>query len=234
MKLYPFLVVPVAASLVVAANYPAMAENDAVTTVESATQVFKEIMNDPKTRIPPEVLRSSQGIAIIPNVIQAGFFFGGRRGTGIVVVREENGRWSNPAFLNLTGGSFGLQFGAKSSDIVLVFKDRNSIADVLKGGSFKLGGSASATAGPVGASALDPTDAQRKAGIYSYARSEGLFAGVALEGAEFGFNNDKNQSLYGRQNITVQQIFSNQQIQPPSVVTNLKQVLNQFISVISQ
>jgi lipid-binding SYLF domain-containing protein len=222
---------PVTAVLVVTTSMPTMAATDvqkqasAEKIIYSAQTVLEEILSDPKTQIPSDLLEQSQGIAIFPGVIQAGFFFGGRRGTGVMMLRQEDGTWSNPAFINITGGSFGLQIGAKSSDIVLVFPNRNTVNEVMSS-SFEIGGSVTGTAGPVGSTAIDPTEDYSKSPILTYARSSGLFGGVSIDGSKLGFNQGKNRDLYG-QSITPRRIFRDPDLEAPVVVDSLRQVLEE-------
>lgn len=228
MKPHLYVVIPVAAALVVSAASPGITATDAEKKVEKATEVFQALMSNPKSSIPASVIQSSKGIVIIPDLIQAGFFFGGRRGAGIMTVRQADGTWSNPAFITLTGGSFGLQFGAQSTDVVLVFNSQDTINDLLDGSSFKLAGTGAATAGPVGRQEYLPTDARSKAKIYSYVRGrEGLFAGISLEGAEMSFDGNRDREFYSRSMITPQQIFSDKTLVPPVVVDPLKKSLNE-------
>lgn len=222
---------PVTAALVLSAASPGITATDAEKKVEKATEVFQALMSNPKGSIPASVMQSSKGIVIIPNLIQAGLFFGGRRGEGIMAVRQADGTWSNPAFITLTGGSFGLQFGAQSSDVVLVFNSQDTVNNLLDGSSFKLAGTGTATAGPVGGQGYLSTDARSKAKTYSYVRGrEGLFAGISLEGAELNFDDNRDREFYGRPTITPQQIFSDKTLTPSAVVNPLKQRLNEAIS----
>jgi lipid-binding SYLF domain-containing protein len=159
-----------------AAHAQIMAErklNDAVEVLQTFTQ-------GENTSIPEELLQRSRGIAVIPNVFRGGFILGGRRGRGVLVVRDENNGWSNPAFVTLTGGSVGWQLGAESTDLVLVFANDNSVKNMASG-KFTLGGDASAIAGPLGRHAT--LAVTFRAEVYSYIRSRGLFAGAAFEGA---------------------------------------------------
>ncbi|MGB8703102.1 MAG: lipid-binding SYLF domain-containing protein [Thermosynechococcaceae cyanobacterium] len=225
MKLSPWISVPVAAALVATAHVPSIAASDAEKKVEKATEVFEEIMTSQESRIPRKLLEQSQGIAIIPDVFRAGFFFGGTRGSGVMMVRDPGGTWSNPAFVSLTAGSFGLQFGAKSSDIVLVFKSREAVNQFLTG-SFKLGGSVSGTAGPIESSPVSSAKGFNDAPVYTYARSSGLFGGLSLEGTELGFDRDRNNAFYGKK-LTPRQIFNDPFVTAPTVADSLKDVLEQ-------
>ncbi len=188
-----------------------------VQRVENATFVLGQFSFGNQQRIPPRIIQRAQGIAIIPNVVQAGFLFGGRRGAGILVVRDDNNDWSKPAFITLTGGSFGLQIGAQSSDVVLAFMDKAVVMRSLAQ-SFRLGGNVSVAAGPVGGDIVSPTDPSPQ--VYSYARNAGLFAGVALEGATISFDRNANARFYGQRNLTPTQIFENAVPLPSPPVLN--------------
>ena len=123
--------------------------------VVKAIRTFEEFVSDPDINIPAELLSQSEGVIIIPDMFQAGFFFGGRRGTGVMSLRNDDGSWSNPAFVKMTGGSLGLQIGAKSSDLVLVFPRRSMVHEAFTG-SYKLGGNVSGTAGLLGPESCQP------------------------------------------------------------------------------
>lgn len=160
-----------------------------------AALVFQEFQRDPAAAIPVQVLQNAQGVAVLPNVIRAGFIFGGRRGKGVAVIRSGNGEWSNPIFITMTGGSFGAQIGAESTDIVLVFGNRRSVRNIGTG-KFTLGGDASATVGPVGRGTRGATDLTFTSEVYYYARGRGLFAGAVLEGAKLDVDDAANSNLY--------------------------------------
>jgi SH3 domain-containing YSC84-like protein 1 len=229
MKFHPWVSIPVAAIAVVmasSAHTPSTAAvPDMEKKVERAVEVFEEIMTDKGSRIPKKLLEQSQGIAIIPGVVRAGFFLGGTRGSGVMVVRDPGGSWSNPAFVSLTAGSIGLQVGAKSSDIVLVFKSREAVNQFMIG-SFKLGGSVSGTAGPIESSPVNPARGFKDSPIYTYARSSGLFGGLSLEGTELSFDPDRNQKFYGKR-LTPRQIFNDPFLNAPPVAESLKDTLEQ-------
>jgi SH3 domain-containing YSC84-like protein 1 len=193
--------------------------------VEEAIKVFERIMSDPDKRIPAELLAESEGIAIIPDVYQAGFIFGGRRGTGVMMVRYPDGTWSNPTFVSLTGGSFGLQIGAKSSDIVLVFPSRETVNEVLSR-DYRLGGSVTGTAGPASTKG-DGVERYSKDKIYTYSHSQGLFGGLTLNGSKLGLKQDRVQYFYGDDAITTRKIFTDPFIPAPVVVNSLRDVLEQ-------
>jgi lipid-binding SYLF domain-containing protein len=231
MNFRPFVVIPVVAAIMVVPATSTLASklSGVIDTLESATQVIEVMMSNPKTRIPPSVLKNSQGIAVIPKVVKAGFFVGGSHGKGVLVMRDANGGWSNPVFLKLTSGSVGLQFGAQSSDVVLVFRNKTSINTVLRN-NFTLGGSVSVSAGPVGGDIVSPNDEQVKTSIYSYALNQGLFAGVSLEGAKVAFDQDRNEDFYDQRNLTVRQILNSPPLQEPPQIPEFKEALNQAIA----
>ncbi len=226
MKFSAWVSVPVVAAMVITIPMPSLAVSEPEKRVEKAAKVFEEIMYDSNSRIPQKVLKESKAIAIIPGVIRAGFFFGGTRGEGVLMVREEGGPWSNPAFVSLTAGSVGLQFGAKSTDIILVFRNREAINKFMTG-SFKFGGSVSGTAGPMESAPVSPAKGFKKdAPVYSYARSTGLFGGLSLEGSELAFDATRNEKFYGKR-LTARQIFNDPFLTTPPAVESLKDVLDQ-------
>jgi SH3 domain-containing YSC84-like protein 1 len=226
MKWNAVLAIPLAASVVVASHPPAFAESSTQKTVTQSVAIFSEMMNNPKTRIPAERLRRSEAIAIIPKVVQAGFIFGGRRGTGVLMTHNADGTWSNPVFVNVTGGSVGLQAGAKSSDIVLVFPTRKGLDKVLTGGSLELGGNVTGTAGKAEGRAISTLDDKSGSDkIYAYTRSSGLFGSAAFEGAELGLDKPKNKEFYGA-NMSPSQILASPGRNAPVIVGSLKRVVD--------
>ena len=175
---------------------PAFAQHDELERLESATTVFEEIMDAPDNAIPRAILEMAEAVAIIPNTVKAGFIFGGHRGKGVISARNEDGTWSQPAFLTLTGGSFGLQIGGQTVDLVLVIMNRTGLENLLKN-EFKFGGDASAVVGPVGRDAEATTDLYLRAEIVSYSRTRGLFAGITLKGSTIKADRDANERFYG-------------------------------------
>jgi lipid-binding SYLF domain-containing protein len=202
-----FVSLLVAATALCAGLARTAAAADETKKLDAAADVFKEILSVPEKGLPPALLRDAYGIAIVPGVIKLGFIIGGRHGEGVLMVRTEDGEWSNPSFVSFTGGGIGWQIGAQSSDIVLVFKSKRSIEGIKKG-KFTLGVDAAAAAGPVGRNAEAATDLQLKAEIYAYARSRGLFAGVSLEGAALRIDDDANADFYSRKEIRSSEIFA--------------------------
>ncbi|WP_425396013.1 lipid-binding SYLF domain-containing protein [Aeoliella sp.] len=174
------------------ATYAQMREDE---TVRASIQVLNEVMAVPAQAIPQRLLADAQGVAIIPNVIKGGFVIGARHGRGTLVVRDDNGAWHAPVFVTLTGGSVGWQAGVQSTDVILVFKTKQSIQGIFSN-KFTLGVDAAAAAGPVGRQASAATDLQLKAEVYSYARSRGLFLGASLDGSMLKVDGLANADYY--------------------------------------
>jgi len=205
---------------------PARAGEEETQRAENAVRVLKEVMMAPDKRIPADLISSAYAIAVIPDVIKAGFVIGGRHGLGIVSVKTSDGTWSNPSFISMTGGSIGFQAGVSSTDVILVFRSERGVDSIIHG-KFTLGADASVAAGPVGRTAQASTDAQLKAEIYSYSRSRGLFAGAALDGSVIAIDNDANQSVYG-DGITPRRIFAGGVANVPNAVVDFRDRLEEY------
>jgi lipid-binding SYLF domain-containing protein len=162
-----------------------------------ASGVLEELRSQRDTLIPERLLSRAYGIAVIPNVVKVAAVVGGRRGTGALVVRDSNGRFSNPIMVSITGGNVGWQLGVQSTDIVLVFTTRKSIEGITDG-KLTLGGDASVAAGPLGRAASAATDQNFTAEVYSYSRNRGLFAGVSIDGTIIAIDSKANSKLYGK------------------------------------
>lgn len=175
--------------------------------------------------IPPEILSYAQGVAVIPRVLRMGLIFGGRRGRGVVTVRGDDGSWSNPAFITLTGGSVGAQIGVESIDIVLVFGSARSVRNIGRG-KFTLGGDAAVTAGPVDRAARATTDMTFTSDVYAYADSRGLFAGASLEGTRLSMDENANSSFYPPGSSA--QPLQPQNLSTPAAVRRFLLTLEQF------
>ena len=174
-------------------------------TVAASIDVLQGFTTFRAQSIPHQLLADAQAVAIIPNVIKGGFVIAGRFGRGVVMVREPNGAWRGPVFATFTGGSIGWQIGIQSTDVVLVFKNRKGIEKMLEGSEFTLGADASIAAGPVGRQASAGTDVTLNAEIYSYSRSRGLFAGVALDGSVLRVDNRANAAYYAGGTVVPEQ-----------------------------
>lgn len=172
-----------------------------------ATQVLEELRTQRDQYVPDLLLDRAYGIAVIPEVRKIAFGLGGRFGRGVLVVRDKQGKFSNPVFISLAGGSIGWQVGAQETDIVLVFTTRRGI-EGISDGKLTLGADASVAAGPVGRAASAATDANFAAEIYSYSRNRGLFAGVALDGTALTIDNRANRAFYATRTVQPSDIFS--------------------------
>lgn len=161
-----------------------------------AVRVLTEAQRIPESAIPDKLFDEARAIVVIPDALKVGLVFGGRRGHGLLSVKNPDGTWSNPAFVKLTGGSLGLQAGVQSADIVLVFRSERGLESIVNG-KVTLGADAGVAAGPVGRNAGTATDGQLKAEIWSWSRARGLFAGIALDGAVLTIDDDANQLAYG-------------------------------------
>jgi lipid-binding SYLF domain-containing protein len=168
--------------------------NDAARRASRAARVFDEIMAVRERGIPRNLLDRAEAIAVFPGVIKAAFIVGGRGGQG-VISRRVRGGWSAPAFFNLGGGSVGLQIGASKTDYVMLIMNDEGVRGLMED-KFELGGEAGVAAGPLGREAAASTNLTLDAGILSYSRSKGLFAGVALKGAVINPDNDLNEAVY--------------------------------------
>jgi SH3 domain-containing YSC84-like protein 1 len=194
MKIRTLMVTLLLAALAAPAFAAASRQLD-VSRIRNARFAFEDIMNAPDRSIPQELLGSAQCIAIIPGEKRLAFIFGGRYGRGLVTCRAGNG-WSAPAFLMLSGGSFGFQIGGSSTDLVMIFRNRGGM-DHLLSDKFTIGGDATAAAGPVGRHAAAATDAELHAQILTYSRSRGVFAGVSLNGAVVKPDRSADLAMYG-------------------------------------
>jgi lipid-binding SYLF domain-containing protein len=167
--------------------------------VVRAAIVLKEITQTPDKSIPQDLLDKSSCVAVIPGMKKGGFIFGANYGKGLLSCRTDNGDgpWSAPSMLLLEGGSFGLQIGGQSVDLVLVIMNLSGLESMLNT-KFTLGGDASVAAGPVGRTASAETDALMSAEILAYSRTRGLFAGLVIKGGVIRPDRDANHVLYGK------------------------------------
>ena len=173
-------------------------DNEPAQRLDAAAAVLSEIMATPDKGIPQDLLEKAHCIVIVPELKTAAFVFGGKYGKGYLSCRKTGGAgWSAPGTVRIEGGSVGFQIGASSTDLIMLVMNERG-ADKLLSSKFTLGAEASVAAGPVGRTATAQTDAQIHADILSWSRSQGLFAGVALEGATLRQDLDDNATLYGK------------------------------------
>ncbi|KAI1175237.1 hypothetical protein F4777DRAFT_341575 [Nemania sp. FL0916] len=182
----------------------------------------------PDKIIPPHILANAKGLAIL-TVLKAGFLGSARFGSGLVVARLPDGTWSAPSAIITAGGGFGGQIGFELTDFVFILNDASAVKTFSQQGSITLGGNVSIAAGPVGrnAEAAGAASLKSVAGIFSYSRTKGLFAGVSLEGSAIVERRDANEKLYG-QRLTAQQLLSGA-VRPPPQAGPLLNVLNSRI-----
>jgi lipid-binding SYLF domain-containing protein len=167
--------------------------HDDADKLADAARVLEVFATDEEHGIPVQLLERARGIVVIPGLFRGGFVIGGRRGRGVIAVRSPSGAWSNPAFITLTGGSLGAQFGAEKADVVLVFENERSIRNI-QAGKFTLGGEASAIGGPMGRRTSGVVTG--KAEVYAYMHSRGLFAGATFEGLRLDIDENADDDFY--------------------------------------
>lgn len=224
MKTLKFFGLPLLLSAFIILTSAKSFDEKGIEKIHSATNVLKDF-GKMKESIPSQLLEEYEGIIIIPKMINAGLGIGGKRGNGVGMVKLENGKWSDPVFITITGGSIGFQIGVQSVDLVLVFRHKGVLTEV-KDGDFTIGGDISAAAGPVGRSSSANTDYKMEAEIYSYSRSRGLFAGVSVNGSNLAINKSANANFYG-DDVTSAEIFARSTSTVPAVV-QLKETLKAF------
>lgn len=188
--------------------------------------ILDEIMKMPEQGIPDSLLKNCQALGIFPSTISGAFIIGGRFGQGVVVARDPKTRkWNAPAFFTIGGASLGWQIGGQATDLIFVINSKRGLAGLTQD-KFTLGADAAVAAGPVGRKAEASTDILMKAGVFSYSRSKGLFAGVALQGAIITPNRTDNRLLYGN-DVTTEMIF-NSKVKPTPEAKELIETLNKY------
>ena len=194
-------------------------EQDEVDRAVATIQAFRDM---PEKSIPPEVLRHARGVAIL-TVYKAGFGVSGRGGTGVVVARTGKG-WSGPSSIGTGGAGFGFQIGASETEFIYILNTREAVEAFSHGGNVQFGGDISVAAGPLGRTAEG--DITPVAAVYAYSRSQGLFAGVSLEGTVIGARDETNADYYGRP-VTPGQILSGK-VKAPAGARKLQKALARY------
>jgi len=195
-----------------------------VKRVLEARDVVKNMLTLPESAIPPLLFQKAEAVAIFPSVYKAGLIFGGRYGKGIIVAKDNKGVWTNPVFVELISGSIGLQFGVSKSDIVLVFKTKESL-DGLINSKLTLGSDISIAAGPTGREAGVASNLFLDTEVYMYAITKGLYLGVSLIGDSIIVDKEANKNFY-KDDVSPTDIINNYKIKVPSVVKELDRVFN--------
>jgi lipid-binding SYLF domain-containing protein len=183
--------------MVFAVSSPASADARLAQKLQTSEDVLRELLATPDHEVPDELLKRARCIAVMPGVVKGAFGWGGKHGRGVLSCRDDEGSWSAPVFVRISGGSFGFQIGAQAADVVLFLMTERSMKSLLKS-KFTLGGDVSVAAGPLGRSAEASTDARLKAEIYSYAKARGLFAGISVEGSRLSPHAKSMTRYYGR------------------------------------
>ncbi len=199
--------------------------------IDSAKTVLDQIMAAQDNSIPLNILQQATCVAVVPGMIKGAFVFGGQYGQGVVTCRTGHG-WSAPVFIRMAGGSFGFQIGGQSTDLVLVAVNDKGFQDLLKS-KFKIGGDASAAAGPVGRSGQAATDWKMNAELLSYSRNKGLFAGIDLDGTSVSQNMEDTETFYGAPH-TFESILKGSVAVPQGAVTFVRTVAHYFMAAKAQ
>ncbi|HTF69068.1 MAG TPA: lipid-binding SYLF domain-containing protein, partial [Edaphobacter sp.] len=201
-------------------------DNEAVVRLDQSAGVLSDIMATPDKGIPQNLLKKAHCIVIVPDLKTMAFVFGGKYGKGYMSCRNKAGaHWSGPSTIRIEGGSVGLQVGGSSTDLIMLVMNEQG-ANKLLSSKFTLGAEGSVAAGPVGRTATAQTDAQMHADILSWSRSQGLFGGLALEGATLRADLDDNAKLYGKK-LNNRDIVT-QRVRAPSAAGKLMTLLNRY------
>ena len=177
--------------------FAASSREDLQARMDAAKVVLDHIMAAQDTTIPMNILEQATCVGVVPGMMKGAFVVGAQYGQGVVTCRTGHG-WSAPVFIRMAGGSFGFQIGGQSTDLVLVAVNDRGFQDLLKN-KFKIGGDASAAAGPVGRSGQAATDWKMNAELLSYSRNKGLFAGIDLDGTSVSQNTEDTDALLSAQ-----------------------------------
>ena len=221
-KLSPLLTIAAALFFLTFLDYSFAVAGDMQEDVDQAVSILERFQEIPEKSIPPSVLKGARGLAIL-TVTKAGFIFSGRGGTGIVISRTENG-WSAPSAIGTGGAGFGFQVGVQVSEFVIVLNTPKAVKAFSKGGNLALGADLSVAAGPVGRSL--GADVLPQAAVYTYSRSQGLFAGVSFEGTVIATRDETNAKYYGRK-IQPSEILSGN-LEPPEGAQKLLGILAKY------
>jgi SH3 domain-containing YSC84-like protein 1 len=176
-------------------------KTDATERLNSAATTLRDVAQAPDKGIPDEVFKGAKCIAVVPRMIKGGFIVGAKHGRGVSTCRLPSGRWSAPAFFVVTGGTWGAQIGVEDVELVMMIMNDEGMRHLLQN-KFQVGGSASASAGPVGRHASAAVDWKVETQMLTYSRAKGLFAGVDLDGSVVERDNDTMDALYGKEVTT--------------------------------
>jgi len=211
---------------------PALAQQKEQDRIKESGLVLKDIVEMPDKGIPHDLVDKSACVIVFPSVKKAAFVVGASYGRGVISCRTGagyNGPWSAPAMFALEGASFGLQIGGQATDFVLLVMNDKGARSVMSS-KVKLGGDASAAAGPVGRDASAATDIVMKAEILSWSRAQGLFAGVSLEGSTLRSDGSANEKLY-RKKVSARDIIRDGKVGTPACAQELVGLLDKHSPV---
>jgi SH3 domain-containing YSC84-like protein 1 len=218
-RIFLLIVALLFAACVVTATAHATMQDD----VNQAVSIIEHFQEIPETAIPDVIMREAKGLAIL-TLTKGGFVFTGRGGTGIVVARTDKG-WSGPSAIGAGGMGFGFQAGAQVSELVILLNTPDAVVAFAQGGNVTLGGAMSLATGPVGRDLEGSMTAG--AVMYTYSRSQGLFAGVSLEGTVIGTRDEANADYYGKLGVTAREILSGS-VPPPAGAEKLLKILSKY------
>jgi len=211
--------------LMIVAALPGAEKAPTLKRLDEAAAVFQEVMATPDRSIPQDLLDKGQCIVIVPGLKKGAFILGGKYGKGFISCRKKGGGWSAPGAVRIEGGSVGFQIGGSESDVIMLVMNQRGV-DKLLSSKFTLGAEGAVAAGPVGREATAQTDALMHAEILSWSRSQGLFAGLSLQGATLRQDLDDNADIYGKK-ITNKEIVHSS-IPAPAAAKGLISLLNKY------
>jgi lipid-binding SYLF domain-containing protein len=206
--------------------FAASTREDLQDRIDSARNVLDQIMAARDRTVPANILRSATCVAVVPSLVKGAFLVGAQYGQGVVTCRTGHG-WSAPVFIRMAGGSFGFQIGGQATDLVLIAVNERGFQDLLQD-KFKIGGDASAAAGPVGRAGQASTDWKMNAELLSYSRAKGLFAGIDLDGTSVSQNREDTELYYGEPH-RFEAILHGDVPVPPGAVSFVRDVAQYFV-----
>ena len=207
--------------------FAASSREDLQARIDAAQTVMQEVMAAQDRSIPENILEKATCVAVVPGLKKGAFVFGAQYGQGVVTCRTGHG-WSAPVFIRMAGGSFGFQIGGQSTDLVLIAVNERGFQDLLKS-KFKIGGDASAAAGPVGRSGEAATDWKMNAELLSYSRAKGLFAGIDLDGTSVSQNSEDTELYYGQAH-TFESVLKGNVDVPAAAAPFVRDVAHYFVA----
>ncbi len=199
------------------------ADTPGAARLQDCYQILSRTISTQKNFLPTSIFQNASGIVIVPHLIKAGFLLGVRHGKGILVVKDASGRWSNPVFITISGGSVGLQAGIQSSDVVMVFR-KSAAMEAKKRNNFLFGADVSFVLGILGIQMDENTDTGLETEIYSYSKPVGINVGFALQGASLRVDDSATAALYGKANL--KDILSGKIDPVPADAARFKENLN--------